>query len=293
MGREARGRSRTVPSDGSRPWGQDDLTLDRDRQHQWRVEGLLRRKRRRVPEEYGRQATDHDRSGGVHGLRARRARRRPCGLPRQEREGSRRHLARRPRTERDRSGRLSPFADRTQPLRDGAAGRSRVDRSRSRDRSGRSGGTGRRRRSGGWGRKGRWRRRERRTRPADSRRRFHDGPASRRAGAAQRHRIRRVLRIPLQPRTRTIRRAQTPGGRPGTAAVVHAHRRHTDLHGGARVSGRPHAAHPQRRRHRGRQRPAAPAHVRGVRRALRSRRLRRRGSHADTAARGVRARPAG
>ena len=89
------------------------------------------------------------------------------------------------------------------------------------------------------------------------------------------YRRRRVLHVSLQPGARALRRAEAPRRRAGRAAVLHAQGRDDHVQRGRGLSGRPHAADPERRRHRGGQRSAVEVHVRGVRRALRSRRLRR------------------
>ena len=59
----------------------------------------------------------------------------------------------------------------------------------------------------------------------------------------------------------------------GAAAAVRAQGRQGHLQRRCRLHHRPHAPHPQRRRHRRRQRPEAEGHLRGLRRALRPRRI--------------------
>ena len=110
---------------------------------------------------------------------------------------------------------------------------------------------------------------------ARRRRRFHDRAAVRQQGHAGGHRRGRVLRVPLQRVGTEVRRSQGEGREAGAAAAVRAQGRQDHLQRRRRLHHRPHAPHPQRRRHRRRQRPEAEGHLRGLRCALRPRRLSR------------------
>ena len=213
MGREAGGDDGIVLPGGEGPRREHEEQLERHGDGQRAVEDVQGRRRRHVSEEPGRKA-DRDRDRGVRRLRPEPARAEHRRLQGTRRRGQGRDL-RGPRTaEHAVPYRLSPAAETpssciTRCL-DWSRPRPRCAAVGSRRDAGRPG-------AAGW-------RRTRRRRP--DARRLPDRAAARQPDAAADHRVRRVLRLPLQRSGQNYADYQGEGRQAGAAAAGRAQGRH-------------------------------------------------------------------